>query len=223
MNSTDGAALVRAEAVGVRFDSTDVFRGVDLDIAAGSRIALTGRSGSGKTTLLLVLAGLLTPTTGRVRWPGLDPDPRRRRAQIGMVFQAPSLMPELTALENVTLPMRLRGTDLAEARTSAAAALAAMAIADAADALPAQLSGGQQQRVAIARALAGNHRLVLADEPAGALDRAHARQATLALRDGVAASGGALVIATHDLELAAMLDRQLVVTAEGHLARAGVR
>jgi ABC-type lipoprotein export system ATPase subunit len=223
VSGNDGAALVRAEAVGVRFGSTDVFRGVDLDIAAGSRVALTGRSGSGKTTFLLVLAGLLTPTTGRVRWPGLDPDPRRRRAQIGMVFQAPSLMPELTALENVTLPMRLRGTGLAEARTSAAAALASMAVADAADALPAQLSGGQQQRVAIARALAGNHRLVLADEPTGALDRAHAHQAALALRDGVAASGGALVIATHDPELAAMLDHQLVVTAEGHLVRAGVR
>jgi putative ABC transport system ATP-binding protein len=223
VSSTGEAALVRAEAVGVRFGSTDVFRGVDLDIAAGSRVALTGRSGSGKTTLLLVLAGLLAPTTGLVRWPGLDPDPRHRRAEIGMVFQAPSLMPELTALENVTLPMRLRGTGVAEARTSAAAALAAMGVADAADALPAQLSGGQQQRVAIARALAGNHRLVLADEPTGALDRAHAHQAALALRDGVAASGGALVIATHDPELAAMLDHQLVVTPEGHLARAGVR
>jgi putative ABC transport system ATP-binding protein len=223
VSSADGAELVRAEAVGVRFGSTDVFRGVALEIAAGSRIALTGRSGSGKTTLLLVLAGLLTPTSGRVRWPGLDADPRRRRAQIGMVFQAPSLMPELTALENVTLPMRLRGTGLAEARTSAAAALASMAVADAADALPAQLSGGQQQRVAIARALAGNHRLVLADEPTGALDRAHAHQAALALRDGVAASGGALVIATHDPELAAMLDHQLVVTPDGHLSRAGVR
>jgi putative ABC transport system ATP-binding protein len=119
--------------------------------------------------------------------------------------------------------MRLRGTGLAEARTSAAAALASMAVADAADALPAQLSGGQQQRVAIARALAGNHRLVLADEPTGALDRAHAHQAALALRDGVAASGSALVIATHDPELAAMLDHQLVVTPDGHLSRAGVR
>jgi ABC-type lipoprotein export system ATPase subunit len=222
VTSADGTALVRAEAVGVRFGRTDVFSGVDVDIAPGSRTALTGRSGSGKTTLLLVLAGLLAPTTGLVCWPGLDPDPRHRRAQIGMVFQAPSLMPELTALENVTLPMRLRGIGAAEARTSAAAALASMAIADAADALPAQLSGGQQQRVAIARALAGNHRLVLADEPTGALDRAHAHQAALALRDGVAASGGALVIATHDPELAAMLDHQLAVTPEGHLARAGV-
>jgi putative ABC transport system ATP-binding protein len=215
--------LARAEALGVRFGSTDVFTRVDLDVAAGSRIALTGRSGSGKTTLLLVLAGLLVPTTGRVYWPGLDPDPRRRRAQIGMVFQAPSLMPELTALENVTLPMRLRGTGAADARTSASAALATMGVADAADALPAQLSGGQQQRVAIARALAGNHRLVLADEPTGALDRAHAHQAALALRDGVTATGGALVIATHDPELAAMLDHQLVVTPEGHLSRVGVR
>jgi ABC-type lipoprotein export system ATPase subunit len=140
-----------------------------------------------------------------------------------MVFQAPSLMPELSALENVTLPLRLRGIGAAEARASASAALVAMGVADAADALPAQLSGGQQQRVAIARALAGNHRLVLADEPTGALDRAHAHQAALALRDGVAATGGALVLATHDPELAAMLDHQLVVTPEGHLSRAGTR
>lgn len=203
--------LVRARALGVRYGATSILHDIDLDVAAGSHIALTGRSGSGKTTLLLVLAGLLPPSDGTVAWPGLDADPRRRRGQIGMVFQAPSLMPELTALQNVTLPLRLRGVEREPAREQAMGALSHVAATDLADAMPAQLSGGQQQRVAIARALAGRHRLVLADEPTGALDRTHAHEAALALRDGVAATGGALLLATHDAELAAMFDQQLAV------------
>jgi ABC-type lipoprotein export system ATPase subunit len=211
MTSTDLAPLVSASTVGVRYGATQILRDVDLDIAAGSHIALTGRSGSGKTTLLLVLAGLLAPTEGDVTWPGLSADRTERRGQIGMVFQAPSLMPELTALQNVTLPLRLRGTDRQHAEAAALVALGHVRAADLADALPPQLSGGQQQRIAIARALAGGHRLVFADEPTGALDRAHAHEAALALRDGVAATGGALVLATHDPELAELFDQQLAV------------
>lgn len=211
MTSTDLAPLVSASTVGVRYGATQILCDVDLDIAAGSHIALTGRSGSGKTTLLLVLAGLLAPTEGDVTWPGLSTDRTERRGQIGMVFQAPSLMPELTALQNVTLPLRLRGTDRQHAEAAALVALGHVRAADLADALPPQLSGGQQQRVAIARALAGGHRLVFADEPTGALDRAHAHEAALALRDGVAATGGALVLATHDPELAELFDQQLAV------------
>lgn len=211
MIATDLVPLVSATSVGVRYGATQILRDVDLDIGAGSHVALTGRSGSGKTTLLLVLAGLLTPTAGEVAWPGLSADRTERRGQIGMVFQAPSLMPELTALQNVTLPLRLRGTDRQHAEAAALLTLGQVGAAELADALPPQLSGGQQQRVAIARALAGGHRLVLADEPTGALDRAHAHSAALALRDGVAATGGALVLATHDPELAELLDQQLVV------------
>jgi ABC-type lipoprotein export system ATPase subunit len=198
--------------VGVRYGATQVLCDVDLGIAAGSNVALTGRSGSGKTTLLLVVAGLLAPTEGDVVWPGLSADRTERRGQIGMVFQAPSLMPELTALQNVTLPLRLRGTDRQQAEAAAILALEQVAAANLADALPPQLSGGQQQRVAIARVLAGGHRMVCADEPTGALDRAHAHEAALALRDGVAATGGALVLATHDPELSELFDHQLVVT-----------
>ncbi len=216
MTPTDLAPLVSASSVGVRYGSTQILHDIDLDIAAGSHVALTGRSGSGKTTLLLVLAGLLAPREGSVAWPGLAADPTERRGQIGMVFQAPSLMPELTALQNVTLPLRLRGTDRQHAEPAALLALGHVAAVDLADALPPQLSGGQQQRVAIARALAGGHRLVLADEPTGALDRAHAHEAALALRDGVAATGGALVLATHDPELAELFDQQLAV-ADGSI------
>lgn len=210
--------VVSAHALGMEYAATPVLRDITLDIHAGAQVAVTGRSGSGKTTLLLALAGLLVPSHGEVSWPGLDADPAVRRRQIGMVFQAPSLMPELTALQNVTLPLRLWGADRRRAGDDAARALAAVDAADIADALPTQLSGGQQQRVAIARALAGDHRLVLADEPTGALDRAHAHAAVLALRDGVAATGGALVLATHDPEIAELFDQELAVV-DGAVAR----
>ena len=214
--------LVRASSLVVRYRRLEVLRGVDLTVWPGAHLALTGRSGSGKSTLLLALAGLLAPSTGTVTWPGLEPVLQDRRAQIGLVFQAPSLMPELTALENVTLPLRFRGVPVDEARTRAARALEGVRAADFAEALPVQLSGGQQQRVAIARVLAGRHRLVLADEPTGALDHAHAHQVALALRDGVAGSGGGLVLATHDPDLAAMLDERVTID-DGELATAGGR
>jgi ABC-type lipoprotein export system ATPase subunit len=221
MTSREQVALVCTTSLGVRYGASRILRDIDLEVRPGSHLALTGRSGSGKTTLLLVLAGLLTPSEGTVTWPGLATNPVERRGQIGMVFQAPSLMPELTALENVTLPLRLRGEGVNAAREQSLGALGLVGAGDLAAALPAQLSGGQQQRVAIARALAGGHRLVLADEPTGALDRAHAQEAALALREGVAATGGALVLATHDPELAELFGDQLAL-ADGTILQ-GVR
>lgn len=196
--------LVDAVGVNLSFDRTPVLDQVDLTVDAGERLALTGRSGSGKSTLLLVLAGLIPPSSGTVTWPGLSEDPIARRGQIGMVFQAPSLLPELTAAQNIQLPLRLRGMDVESAELAASAALATVWADDLSDALPGQLSGGQQQRVAVARVLAGQHRLVLADEPTGSLDRAHAHSVVRALVDGVVATGGSLVLATHDPELVAL-------------------
>jgi ABC-type lipoprotein export system ATPase subunit len=159
--------------------------------------------------LLLLLAGLLTSTGGAVSWPGLDRDAALRRGQIGLIFQGPSLMPELTAAENIALPLRLRGESAKGAAALGSSALAAVGLADMADALPAQLSGGMQQRVAVARALAGQPRLILADEPTGALDHDGGLVLIQTLRDQVAKVGGALLVATHDRELAALLPHQV--------------
>ena len=217
MNDT----LVRTEAISLLFGSTTVLNDVTVNVPTNQQLVVSGRSGSGKTTLLLILAGLIPPTTGMVSWPSLAQATASRRAQIGMVFQAPSLMPELTAAQNVALPLRLRGTAVASAASAAMAALAAVWADDLAGALPGQLSGGQQQRVAVARVLAGEHRLVLADEPTGALDRTHAMEVLNALRDGVASTGGSLVLATHDPELVAAFEHRWVVTdGDLHLDRA---
>jgi ABC-type lipoprotein export system ATPase subunit len=211
--------LVDAREITVRVGDSPIFDNVDLTLLSGAELALTGRSGSGKTTLLLVLAGLLSPTSGTVRWPGLSADPIARRREIGLVFQAPSLLPELTAAENVTLPLRLRGDSRPSAEHAAQAALAAVDLTACARALPAELSGGQQQRVAVARVLAGHPRLVLADEPTGALDRKTGATVLTVLRDAVRRDGGSLIVATHDNDLAALLavqaglaDRRLAVS-----------
>lgn len=161
-----------------------------------------------------MLAGLLPATRGSVHWPQLDADPQLRRHEIGVVFQAPSLLPELTAAENIALPLplRLQGSTAVAAREAAATALARVDSAGFADALPAELSGGQQQRVAVARVLAGRHRLILADEPTGSLDRENAAIVLTALRDHARQTGATLIVATHDQSLAALLPDQAVLS-----------
>ncbi|MBV9369309.1 MAG: ATP-binding cassette domain-containing protein, partial [Frankiales bacterium] len=179
--------LLSAHRVVVTYPGADILRGVDVTLHAGSETALVGRSGSGKTSLLLALAGLLPPASGRVDWHGLT------RRDMGVVFQSPSLIPELSALENVALPLRLAGElDEYEARDRAATALGELGLASH-DALPGHLSGGQLQRVAVARVLAARPRVVLADEPTGALDPENAMQVLDALRAHRDRVGGALL------------------------------
>jgi ABC-type lipoprotein export system ATPase subunit len=210
VTGTEGA-LVEARYVTLAYGETAVLTRVDIDLGSRCEVAVTGRSGSGKTSLLLVLSGLLSPTSGTVRWPALDPDGQRRRFEIGMVFQSPSLLPELTAFENVSLPLRLQGWSRSVAEAAALHALAVVGLRADADVLPAYLSGGQQQRVAVARTLAGRPRLILADEPTGALDRAHAVMVVGALRDHARAVGSGLVLATHDEELASLMHERVVL------------
>ncbi|GMA16916.1 ABC transporter ATP-binding protein [Deinococcus metallilatus] len=180
-------------------------QGATLQICPGDRVALLGASGSGKSTLLHLLGGLDTPTSGTVTWPALGNGQDLRPGKVAFVFQAQSLMPPLTALENVALPLLLNGKPPNEAQEEAAFWLERLELLPLADHLPEELSGGQAQRVAVARALVTHPRLILADEPTGQLDSAtaqHLLDVLLAALD----PGAALVMATHDPDVARRLD-----------------
>ncbi|WP_181309894.1 ABC transporter ATP-binding protein [Nocardioides campestrisoli] len=188
-------------------------RDASLSVEPGELVALMGPSGSGKSTLLNLAGGLDTPTSGRVTVAGVDlagltqtERARLRRTTIGYVFQDFNLIPALTAEENVALPAELDGRRRSEARETARAALAELGIAELADRFPDDLSGGQQQRVAIARAIAGERRLILADEPTGALDTETGEQILRLLRERCDA-GAAGVLVTHEARHAAWADR----------------
>jgi ABC-type lipoprotein export system ATPase subunit len=209
---SSGGLLIELNGVGVSFANRTVFFGVDLSLHVGAEVAITGRSGSGKTSLLLVAAGLLAPTCGSVKWPGLSSDMSRRRSEIAMIFQAPSLIPELTALENVCLPLRLTGESLSDSRERGEEALSTFELMASANSLPSELSGGQQQRVAAARAIAGRPRVILADEPTGALNRALAQTMIDELRGAVHVLQTCLVIATHDQGIASQFEKQFDIS-----------
>ena len=181
-------------------------RGVDCVVTAGLRVALVGPSGSGKSTLLHLMAGLDQPTAGVVERPGLGDADGPPHGAVGVVFQAPSLIPALDVVENVALPLMLAGIGEQEAVERAAAALDRLGLGGLAAALPETLSGGQAQRVAVARVLAGRPALVLADEPTGQLDRENADHVVAVLVQAVDELGAALVVSTHDEAVAARLD-----------------
>ncbi|HMO10788.1 MAG TPA: ABC transporter ATP-binding protein [Actinotalea sp.] len=188
-------------------------RGVDLEGRLGELVAVMGPSGSGKATLLNLARGLGTPTAGTVTLAGSDVGAldtngraRLRRRSVGYVFQDFNLIPALTAAENVALPRELDGVSVRVARRDALAAMAEVGIDDLADRFPDELSGGQQQRVAIARALVGPRRLVLADEPTGALDSVTGEDVMRVLRARVDAGAGGLLV-THEARFAAWADR----------------
>ncbi len=197
-------SLLETHDLTVDYDARRVLDHVNLTLEPATRTALTGRSGSGKTSLLLVLAGLLDPTSGRFVRHVADAD-------VVYVPQAPSLIPELTALENTALALRLRGVTPAQAIEQARHELILFGLGDSVDALPAELSGGMQQRVALARATVVQPRLLLADEPTGALDRATGTHVLTVLMEQAALRDSALLIATHDLEVAAALPLRLSV------------
>lgn len=187
----------------------------DLSIGAGEFLAVMGPSGSGKSTMLLLLGGLADPTAGKVWADGRDLaalDGRERavlrRRSLGFVFQELNLLPGLSALENVTLPLELDGVRFSRARDDAMKALEQVGLADLASRFPDELSGGQRQRVAIARATVGPRRVLLADEPTGALDTVTGESVMRLLR-GHCDTGGTAVMVTHDPRLAVWADRVL--------------
>jgi len=199
----------------------DILRGIDLDVATGDSAALLGPSGSGKSSLMAVLAGLERPSGGSVRVVGrdfatLDEDALAvaRRGKIGIVLQAFHLLPTMTALENVAVPLELAGERDAFAR--AAVELAAVGLADRTGHYPAQLSGGEQQRVAIARALVAAPALLFADEPTGNLDTATGAAIMDLLFARHAASRATLFVITHDPALAARCAR-VIELADGRI------
>ena len=200
----------------------NILSGVDLDVAAGEAVGIVGPSGSGKTSLLMVLAGLETATAGSVRVAGQDITrlgedalARFRRDTVGIVFQAFHLIPTMTALENVSIPMELAG--VADAASRAAASLDSVGLGHRLTHLPGQLSGGEQQRVALARAFAPRPRLLLADEPTGNLDAATGRTVMDLLFAMQGTHGTTLLLITHDPALAARCGRQVRV-ADGRIA-----
>ena len=211
--------LVEARDISVMFGRATILDGINLVIEAPGELVVSGRSGSGKTTLLLALAGLLQPSAGAVTWPGLLDDPALRAHQVAMIFQAPSLIAELTAGENIALPLRLRGMAREQAEAVTSSVLGDVGLAPGhGEVLPSEMSGGEQQRVAVARALATRPRLLLADEPTGALDRVHARAIIDALRTSIRHNGAALVVSTHDRDIVADFAAEVVVD-DGRLRR----
>ncbi|ROO60281.1 putative ABC transport system ATP-binding protein [Micromonospora sp. Llam0] len=209
---TDVERVYQAGEVSVR-----ALAGVSLSVRPGELVAVMGPSGSGKSTLLAVAGGLDTPTAGSVevegvQLGGLDPTAvaHLRRDRIGYVFQDYNLVTDLTAAENVALPLELAGAGVRSARSAAVAALDEVGLAAEADRFPDQLSGGQQQRVAIARALVGGRRLVLADEPTGALDSQTSVAVLKVLRARIDA-GAAGVLVTHEARYAGWADRTIFV------------
>ena len=222
------SALLQARSLRKSFARTEALRGVSVEIAAGETVAITGPSGSGKSTLLLCLAGILRPEAGEVVYDGQRLDrlaeadrTRLRRREMGIVLQFGQLVPELTVVQNVALPLLLERHDRASARRAALSWLERLGADDLADQVPAELSGGQAQRVAVARALVSGPRLVFADEPTGALDTVAGEQVLEQLVGAIRETAATLVLVTHDNRVAARADRE-VVLRDGAVEGAGV-
>ncbi|MGH7762017.1 MAG: ABC transporter ATP-binding protein [Candidatus Dormibacteraceae bacterium] len=206
------ATRLSATEVGYRIANRFVLEGICIEVAAGQSLAVTGPSGAGKTTLLHLLAGVLRPTKGRVM---LDDSPLPARgscaSRIGLVLQNNGLVADLTAAENIALPLQARGLPRQLIGDRIASALAAVGLEGLGNHFADQLSGGQQQRVGLARALAGDPDVIIADEPTSELDSEN-RMVVVRLLKGEAARGKIVVVASHDADVAAscMAEVQLV-------------
>ena len=208
----DEARLALSSAEGM----VEILRGISLSIEAGETVGVLGPSGAGKTSLLMIMAGLESLTGGSISLAendittmGEDTLAALRRDQVGIVFQAFRLIPSMTALQNVAVPMELAGRR--DADEMAATALEAVGLGHRKTHLPDQMSGGEQQRVAIARAIATRPRILLADEPTGNLDSGTSEKVIATLFEATKSAGAALVLVTHDADLAERCERVLTI------------
>lgn len=220
--SLPGAVLTLEQVARAYEPGHWIFRGLDLNLGRGERVALVGPSGSGKSTLLNLVAGLDRPDEGEVIVAGQHLGPldeagraRLRRDAIGFVFQAFHLISHLALWQNVAVPLLLQGVAATEARDRAEAVLAALGLGSRTTSLPVTLSGGEQQRVALARAIVHEPMLVLADEPTGNLDPETAATALQVLDEQASRRGAALLLVTHSEQAAAIADRQLRLSPHG--------
>ena len=220
------APLLRLDGVSMQYGSGETFvtalSGIDLTVERGELVAIMGASGSGKSTLLTIAGGLTVPTSGEVVIDGhwvsqlsVRQLAALRRKTLGFVFQDFNLIPALTAIENVSLPLELDGWKVKRARRAAKDALSVVDLSDRETHYPSDLSGGQQQRVAIARAVVGGRSLILADEPTGALDSTTGELVLRMLRSRVDAGAGGILV-THDARHAAWADR-IVFVRDGRI------
>ncbi len=210
--------MIQATGITKRFGDLDVLKGVDLHVATGEVVSIVGASGAGKTTLLQILGTLEKADGGSLRINGEDVTKLGSKAlsafrnkHIGFVFQFHHLLPEFTALENVMMPGLIAGKSQSECRPRAEELLTRLNVIARKEHKPNQLSGGEQQRVAVSRALFNNPSVVLADEPSGNLDSAHAKELHQLFFDLRKELGQTFVIVTHNEELADMADRRLVI------------
>ena len=210
--------LLAGRDLRVTFGGTEALRGVNIDIHAGEIVAVMGPSGSGKSTLLHALAGVLEPDTGSVTYNNVEITALSEAArsalrlkEFGFVFQFGQLLPDLTAIDNVTIPLMLSGVKRRDALRQAATWLDSLGLNGHGDKLPGELSGGQAQRVAIARALVTAPQVVFADEPTGSLDSLAAENVMVTLTELARATGTTVVIITHDPRTASYADREVIV------------
>ncbi|MEO9221111.1 MAG: ABC transporter ATP-binding protein [Mycobacteriaceae bacterium] len=215
---TGPAPLIRARGLQRWFGQTEALRGIDLDIARGEVVAVMGPSGSGKSTLLHCLAGVLVPDGGAVSYDdqiiselGEGARSRLRLTEFGFIFQFGQLLPDLSAVDNVTIPMLLAGRKRSSALLEAREWLDQLGLAGLEHKFPEELSGGQAQRVAVARALVMRPKVVFADEPTGSLDSLAAESVLTAMLDLVRASATTVVMITHDPRTAAYADREVFI------------
>ncbi|MFE0513973.1 ABC transporter ATP-binding protein [Streptomyces sp. NPDC058964] len=229
MNQGDSAVpLLAARGLTKTHGRTDALRGASVELGAGEILAVTGASGSGKSTLLHCLAGIVHPDAGSVTYAGqrLDQLPEKRlselrRTEFGVVFQFGQLIPELTALDNVALPLMLAGATRTDARERAGEWLERFGVRGQEELRPGEMSGGQAQRVALARALVTGPKVIFADEPTGALDSLASEQVMTALVHTARETGTAVLLITHDAQVAAYADRE-VRLSDGTVAPVGV-